>query len=304
MEDKMNNNSNLKGAIVKAVAFFDLFDYPLTLNEILRNLSVKCELEQVMQALENGINQIASADGFYFLAGRNRIIEERLKRYNFTDRKFKRALIAAKIFKFVPWIKLIAVGNLMGAQNLKDNGDIDLFIITEAKRIWLTRFFCVGAIKFLGWRPRADNSRDKICLSFFAGEDKIDFDYLRLEKDIYFIYWLAGLTPIYDAGGIYKKLIDANPWLKNELPNWRPLEPSTQRLVKSRQLGFYNDFIDIFVGGLEPQFKAWQIKIMPPVLKNLINQDSRVVANDNIIKLHANDRREDYREKYEKKIKL
>ena len=52
MNDGMENNLKIKGAIIKVVAFFGLFDWPLTVNEIWQNLSVKCSLAEVMEELE------------------------------------------------------------------------------------------------------------------------------------------------------------------------------------------------------------------------------------------------------------
>jgi len=316
MNNSMENNSNLKEAIIKVIAFFDMFDYPLTLKEVWLNLSLKCELVEVMKILDDGIDKIESSNGFYFLAGQEKNIKERLSRYNFTDRKFKRAMLASKIFKFIPWIKMIAIGNLLGAHNLKDNSDIDFFIITEDKQIWLTRFFCAGITKILGLRPRPGKSRDKICLSFYVGAKAMDLSNLMLknpprppllkgaiDEDIYFIYWLAGLTPIFDNGGVYEKFISANLWLKEYLPNWQPVNSLNQRRVKPVLSEFYHDLASLFIGGLEPQFKELQLKWLPAQLKNLMNQDSRVVINDQIIKLHANDRREEYRNKFSETMK-
>jgi len=300
------------------IAFFDLFDYPLTVKEIWLNLSLKCELNEVIEALENFISEkkkIESKNGFYFLFGRGGIAEERLRRYSFADRKFKRALLIAKIFKFIPWIKMIAVSNLLGAHNLKDSSDIDFFIAAEDKRIWLTRFFCAGAAKFLGLRPQANNSRDKICLSFYVSEKAMDLSRLMLKDapDIYFTYWLAGLTPLYGAASIYQELIKANQWLYDSLPNWPAFAKASagkrpRFWLKRRDAGsplprFYRDVVDLFMGGLEPQFKKLQLKLLPKQLKDLMNLDSRVIINDQIIKLHANDRREEYKRKYEEKIR-
>lgn len=305
------------------IAFFDMFDYALTDFEVWRMLSIERELIEVIKTLDDGIGGVERYNGFYFLAGRGAIANERLARYNFTGRKFKRAILISKIFRFIPWIKMIAVGNLLGAHNLRDNSDIDFFIIAEDKRIWLTRFFCVSMVKLLGLRPKADNSRDKICLSFYVSDKAMDLKGLMLKKyqkeknengfrlvgrndgeedDIYFIYWLAGLTPIFDSNGVYEKFISANSWLKSYLPNWRPVNPAKRRRIKPLLGEFYHDVIELLAGGLEPQFRRAQIKILPPQLKNLMNQDSRVVINDQIIKLHANDRREEYRERYLDKI--
>lgn len=276
------------------IAYFDMFDYPLTLNEIWRYLSLKSDLAEVMEAAGE------AKSGFYFLPGREAIAAERLRRYNYADRKFKRARRLAKLYKFIPWIKLIAVGNLMGAHNLRQESDIDFFIITEQKRVWLTRFFCAAAARLLRLRPGPGRTKDKICLSFFVSEGGLDLSGLMFKNppDIYFIYWLAGLTPLYDAGGVYEKLIAANGWLRGYLPNWRIKISSPKRGAGRPLARFYRDAADLFFGGLEPQFRRWQLKIMPPELKSLINLDKRVVADENVIKLHANDRRQEYRERY------
>ena len=317
MDEKSDKLLELKEAIVKTIAFFDMFDYPLTANEIWRNLGLKSELVRVMEALE-GITPLSpplsggiieSENGFYFLSGRQELVAERQKRYSAADRKFKRASRLAKIYKFIPWVKLIAIGNLMGAHNLKPESDIDFFIITEKKRIWLARFFCVALAQVLGLRPKPGKTKNKVCLSFFVSQAAMDLSGLMLAEDVYFIYWLAGLAPIYDRGGVYEEFMEKNNWLKNELPNW----PAYAEASAGKRPGFwskrrgdggpgpsefYRDLADMFFGGLEPWFKKLQLKLLPEELRQLMNLDTRVVVNDKVIKSHSNDRREEYREKF------
>ena len=312
---------DLKEAIVETVAYFDMFDFPLTGREIWQGLALKCGLAEVLASLEESRKIIEHKKGFYFLAGRSLIVEQRLARYNAADRKFKRALAVAKIYKFIPWIKMIALANLMGADNLREDSDIDLFIITEAKRIWLTRFFCVISAGILGLRPRPGNTKNKICLSFFVSEAAMDLRPLMLENlpaaslggerrskgedgvdDIYFVYWLKGLTPLYEKGGAYEKFILINGWLKNYLPNWQGQAHLSRRNAGSPRTQFYRDFVDLLFGGLEPWFKRLQLRLLSKNLRELMNRDSRVVINDSVLKLHAKDRREEYRERHAKKM--
>jgi len=327
--ENVRDEAKLKEAIFQTVAFFDMFDYPLTIFEIWQYLRFKCDIADVQKILDSrqdlrtepsAIDKIDEKNGLYFLAGRSEIYETRLKRYNFSERKFRRLSRVARIFKLIPWIKMIAMGNMIGSDNLKDGSDIDLFIVTEKKRIWITRLFCVSIIKLLRLRPVPGKEKDKICLSFFISEADLDLRSLMLDKaakplrsadrsglaafdlDVYFIYWLIMLVPVYDTQGVYKKLMHENNWVHFFMPNWRPAE-----IVRRRQAGkplpyIYKDIVDMLVGGLETNVKKWQLKIMPEVLARPLNKDTRVVANDNIIKLHANDRREEYREKFIKKV--
>ena len=297
------NKTSLQGAIVRTIAFFDLFSYPLTAEQVWKFLNVKCELGEILEILEN-MKSIEEKNGFYFLSGQEEIIKERMARYNKTDKKFKRALLIMKIFKFIPWIKMVAIGNIIGEHNLKERGDIDLFIITAKKRVWITRFFCVLITKVLRLRPTPGNTCNKICLSFFVSEDAMNLANLMMPDDIYFLHWLAGLVPIYDSNNVYEKFIDANFWLKNYLPNWQANEINYKRDAGRAKGRFYYDVVDIFFGELESRLKNYQLKIMPRKLNKIMNIDTRVMTSDSVIKLHTNDRRDYYKERLDEKLSI
>lgn len=305
---ELENKKNIGKAIVRTVAYFDIFDYPLTDFEIWRLLyKNNASLEEVGEVIkeEELKNIIAEEKGFYFLKGREEIIKKRMERYNYSDRKFKRSLKVIKFFKLVPWLKMIAVGNIMGAHNLRNEGDIDFFIITAQGRIWLARFFAIIIVKLMRLRPNLKNSKDKICLSFFISEENLDLKELMLinsekEDDTYFIYWFAGLVPIYDKNGIYDKFIKSNGWLLKYLPNFINPNILNRRKTTTARSGNYP--VNLIFSRLENFFKKWQLKIMPKEIKEIMNKDSRVLISDSIIKSHANDRRDMYRKIWEEKI--
>ena len=287
--------------IIKIIVFFDIFDYPLTAKEIWQNINLECSLQNIENILSSSnIKQLSHKDGFYFLRNRDEIIQTRLKRINFAQRKIKLTKKIVQLFKFIPWIRMVAIGNMIGANNLRDNSDIDLFIITDAKRIWLARFFCVGIAQILGVRPHKNNTRDKICLSFFVSTESLNLKKLMLkniQKDLYFTYWLAGLMPIYDTDNTYAKFTQANSWIENYLPNWQ-----AQNYKQSKKIKLYKNILDFYIGRFESSFKKFQLKIMPQNLKKLMNKDTKVVVSDSILKLHVDDRRFDFYEKYNNKI--
>lgn len=299
MNDELNHN--LEEAVLKTIVWFDIFSYPLTAYEIWQYLPIKISLSDFLQLLSSiDSNKWQEKQGFYFLLNREEIINTRLRRYNFSDRKFKIALRVSAVFRFLPFIKMIAVANIIGAHNLRNGSDIDFFIVTAPGRIWLSRFFCAGLAKVLHLRPNRKTKQDKICLSFYVSQEQLDLRTFRLDKDdVYFKYWLAGLVPIYDKGGVYDDLITANAWLKEDFPNFIAAGPHPRRFLTKKN--WLADFS--FFGNWEKIVRRLQIKIMPAALKDLINKDSRVIVNDRVIKLYLLDRRDELRLELAAKLK-
>jgi len=80
--DKQIEAKELKTAIIEVLVFFDLFNQPLTLFEIYKYLSIKATLPQILDVLESSVDIISMKNGFYFLLGRDKIVENRFKKYN------------------------------------------------------------------------------------------------------------------------------------------------------------------------------------------------------------------------------
>lgn len=276
-------NNDLREAILKTIAFFDLFEYPLTSYEIWNNLNKKVKLSEIEGILiqEKAISQ---KNGFYFLLGREEIIITRQKRHNYSVRKMKIAQHFTYLFSFCPFVKVVALANSIGQFNLRDGSDIDFFIITKARRIWLSRLYCAGLAKILNSRPTANNKKDKICLSFFISEEHSNLDDLRLKGfDPYFDYWRPNLVLLYNKGRAYQQFLFSSTHS----------DPLAERLKLPR-----NFLLDI----LEVGAKKIQLKIMPLSLKTAISNSDGVVVNDEVLKLYQVDRRREYAQKYGLKI--
>ncbi len=305
--NRKDSKQKNKEAIVKTMAFFDIFDFAPTEMEIFEFLSQKISFIRLQESLSILLsdNVIREKFGFFYFLDREEIVTHRLRRYNHSFRKIKRALWVSKLFRIVPWVKMIAVANIIGSNNSKNNGDIDFLIITKNKRIWLSRFFCVIIIKFLGLRPRISDTKDKICLSFFLTETNLSLDKYMFDnnEDIYFQFWLAGLFPLYDADKIYQRLIKSNLWLLEKMPNFIGIKPARRWRLRTIYSPFYIEVADLLLGGLEINLKSYQQKILPPAIKAPTNStDGGVVISDDILKFHVNDRRREFQKKYKQRV--
>ena len=302
LTQKSRTKKNIEEAILRVIVFFDVFSFPLTSLEIWKYIDLDCDLKDVLDVLDSE-KKWTSNGVFYFLSGREEIVSERLNRYNHSNRKLKKALRISRVFSFIPWIKMIAIGNIIGSDNLKDGSDIDFFIICEKNRVWLSRFISTSIVKVLGLRPKVNDVRDKFCLSFYIGEDAMDLKqfFLSNTEDLYFRYWFAGLKVIYEQGDIYDRFIEANQQIVESIPNWQKTRNSQDMILAKKKL-FYKDVLDLFFGGLENTFKKIQLKILPNDLREAMNKSTRVVINDSVLKMHVFDRRKIFIDKYKKNL--
>lgn len=299
----MMNNNKTQVAILKTIIFFDLFNYPLTNWEVWQYLNLEIGLASLESEIEGLLSQgiIEEKDGFYFLPGRSDLINIRRERYNFANYKIKIARRAAKLFKWLPSVKLVAVANLIGHHNLRNESDVDIFIVSSPNRLWLTRLFCTGLMKITRQRPTKDCKRNKMCLSFYAASDGLAMEGLRFKpSDPYFDHWFLGLYPVYDKDKYLAYLRFKNSWLKKVFPNSFLLQESFTNDY------FSSNFIDKFLyygaNWLNAFSKKIQLMILPKVLKELANQGTGVVLNDKILRFYVTDKRQDFLDNYNKHL--
>jgi hypothetical protein len=295
----LHNSDTIRTAILETIVRFDIFEYPLTAFEIWQYLPIKVSYAEVLSALEQN-TVLEKENGFYFLAGRKHIIVTRHTRYRDSDAKIKIARRLISLISWLPWIRLIALANVIGAHNLKKSSDLDLFIITKKNRLWLTKFTATIIVALLGLRPTAKHSKNRLCLSFLVDESGLDLKSCRYnDKDWYFSYWLAGLRPLYGSPEAYTALYSANSWLKSELPNWQISSPQPHKYfsLKNRSPKVFNA-----CNGLERISKYLHHLIMSGNLREKQNRDTAVMINDHILKLHTLDRRPDFFQRAEQKL--
>lgn len=304
-----DNKQELSLSIIKTIVFFDIFSYPLTAYEIYSYLPYKAKFKEVVDILPFllEIQIIKEKNGFYFLSERSNNYHKRFSRYHLANRKFKIAKRVAKWFSYLPFVKMVALSNLIGRHNMRDQSDIDIFIITGKNRLWLSRFFCAGLMKLLNKRPTMKNKKDKICLSFYVDSDNLDLSSLSLDnsEDWYFYYWLAGLYPLYDEGSYYLRLMQKNQWLKNYLPNIDFLisNHSYSPSLKFRSKApFIFRAIHHLLNQLEKSLKKFQLNIMPKELKEKANLSSQVVIKEGVLKLYLRDRRQEFQTMFDRKL--
>lgn len=201
-----------KQAILKTLHYADIFDYPLTAEEIKKFL-----VEPVGAAFAEILLQIGSGP-YYCLPGREGIIELRRRREVYSQPKLKKVKKVAAILTLIPWIKLIGVTGALAAGNSVEEDDLDLMIVTAPRRLWLTRGLVVSFLLLTRQYRRPGKIKDMVCPNLMLSEEALEFP----DQDLFTAHEIVQMRPIYDRENTYQKFLQANSWIKDFLPNWRP----------------------------------------------------------------------------------
>ena len=201
--------------ILKTLAYFDIFDYPLSEKELKNFLHEKVDSslfsETITQLLRDKI--VFSLNGFYALDNDPSKVERRLEG-NMRARKLLPTAqsIGSFLFKF-PYVRGVAVSGSLSKNYADKKADIDFFIIIKANRLWIARtiLHLFKKTTFLIGRQHY------YCMNYF-----IDEEALRIpEKNIYTATEVITLLPV--AGSVtINKFFEANAWSRDSFPTHAP----------------------------------------------------------------------------------
>jgi predicted nucleotidyltransferase len=215
----------VKENILATLAYFDLFNYPLTRVEIYLFLQNKYDYDFFDDALESLLlsGHIFLFDKFYTLHNDHYLVVHRLTGNKKADELIKIALRVGELLIRFPYVRGIAISGSLSKNYADEKSDIDLFIITAKNRLWIARTFmhCLKKLTFLV------KKEDYFCMNYYIDEQHLEIP----EKSIYTAIEVGTLIPL--QGDItFEKFYSANLWIKNFIPN-KIMRVSSAKPVKA-----------------------------------------------------------------------
>jgi glycosyltransferase involved in cell wall biosynthesis len=226
----LRHSSTVDVAVMKTLAFADLFDYPLSKNEIYLGLAeYDAELEEVEMALASLAfsRAIERKDSWYCLAGRSGICQARRDRNRNTTQLLKHnQRMLARICNW-PGVHAVALSGAAAFGNCKECDDIDLFLITKKQRLWLVHLSLVIFLKFTG-------QRRLFCMNYSISEDCVE----RLTENFFVAHQIAHIRPISNRDEL-DRYLERQSWIGRYLPQGGMPSPIELPVVCPSQ-GFFH----------------------------------------------------------------
>ncbi|MFQ5433831.1 MAG: hypothetical protein ACE5FD_03055 [Anaerolineae bacterium] len=208
----MDETDRLAAAIVRTVAYSDVFNYPLTAVQIHRYLEgLAAPLADVERVLAHGrlLPQNLSRRGnFFMLAGREEIAAVRQEREIISHWLWPRAARYGRLIALLPFVRMAAVTGSLTMNNADAEADTDYLIVTKKGRVWLTRALIILVVR-LARRGGID-----LCPNYILAENALAFS----DRNLYVAHEVAQMVPL-SGMDVYWRLRRVNEWTAAFLPN-------------------------------------------------------------------------------------
>jgi hypothetical protein len=276
--------------------FFSQFKRPLTLKQLRRYIwgeeLSETDLKRILKRTD------VKQSGDFYCLDEYHVLEVK-PRQKLAERFWKKTKKHAWLFANVPFIKMIVVSNTLSYDNVTENSDIDLFVVARNGRVWTTRAFLLAWMTLFGVRVRSEKKFLKFSPEMFVDESAMDLSQCALANDYHLAYWVVDFVPVWKAD-FFEEFWKSNYWLKQKLPVAYRSPNIKREFMKRDSSSWFAWGLEKILGGsfgdrIERWAKQRQIKIIEKSRERLGINPS-VILDDNVIKVHFNDKRAESRE--------
>lgn len=279
----------MQKSIYKTLCYSDVFDYPLSAEEIFIYLihphsTNKQVLFQVLnklvkkQLLETHNNQKGRGDPkntWYALPGRSQIFHYRKKRETYSNQKKKKTRKwVGEYLKKIPFIKAVYYTGAIAMQNAKKNDDIDIMVITAANQLWTTRVFTTLLLDTFAIRRKPETKHpgshnNKLCLNLYLDQNSLQMP--KNKQNLFTAHEVAQAKLIWEKDNTHQHFLFQNQWVLKFLPH-SPLpqkppideQPKTNTFLKKTIAGFIN----------QNMYKAQKLFMKPKKTHEIVTANS------------------------------
>ena len=196
--------------VLKPLLYADIFDYPLTFEEIYKFLEFEAGPEVVKNLLAQALaeQEIMLVDKYYSLAGKPHLAAIRQERLWAAQKLWPKAISYGRWIASLPFVRMVAVTGSLAVDNPRDKvDDIDFLVVTSPNRLWFCRALMILLVRY-GRRRGAH-----LCPNYILTENVLRFE----EDNLYTARELLQMTPLYGKP-VYLSLRELNAWVSDYLP--------------------------------------------------------------------------------------
>jgi hypothetical protein len=200
--------------ILKVLAYFDLFDYPVSKEELFSFLSqpadvvgFSCALERLLEA-----GRLYLTGGFYMIRNDPSLTDRRLSGNLRAQPLLETGKRISRLLYQIPFVRAIGISGSLSKNFAGEDADIDYFIITGSNRLWVARTM-MHFIKKLSYLL---GRQHWYCMNYYLDEEALEIE----EKNIFTAIELITLLPVQGMSTM-TEFCRRNEWTRDYYPNFK-----------------------------------------------------------------------------------
>lgn len=197
-------------SLLRAILYFDVFNYPITAEEAFAFAPSAVNTFSYQKSLDKLVAEglIFQLGKFYSTQNDRELVSQRIKGNALAEEKMKTARKYSLLIASFPFVRAVMLSGSISKGFMNEKSDIDYFIVTEAKRLWIVR----TALAIFR-RVFLFNSHKNLCTNYF-----IDTANLAIpDQNIFTATELCTLRPTYGSN-VIEEFQAANQWALGILP--------------------------------------------------------------------------------------
>ncbi len=225
--------------------------------DIPKGLSGTVEFAEVLAVLDKLVEsgRVVTRYGYYTLSANQGILLARWKGYQQGVWREKRIRWFVSICAVIPFVRAAGLAGSQALGVVKAGSDIDLFVITDPRWLWLPRTLVTAFFHFLGIRRYGNKIARRVCLNHYLAGTK----HMQEGRNWYTASEYCKLRPLF--GEVYiRQFQNVNrEWLQAFFPN---VQFPVLHVPKNRGVQAVVEKVIAYMGGahLEAWLGGWQSK--------------------------------------------
>jgi hypothetical protein len=232
------NFTLLRRSILRTLAYYDIFSYPLTADEIYINLgdnhTSPDEIKNELESLSSD-NIVYHKGEFFQLNNDDKYVYRRNAGNKLAEKRLKTARRVSSFISRFPFIRGILLSGSISKGFMEEDADIDYFVITHPNRVWFSRLILMIFKKIFLF-----NSKKIFCINYFVDSEHLEIE----ERNIFTATEIVTLLPTFGVN-IYKDFYAKNLWTREFYPNFPMRETNN---ILDRKNGVIKSLLEKILG--------------------------------------------------------
>jgi hypothetical protein len=194
-----------ESCILEILAYYAVFDYPLTKDDIERFFPPSAKTTSVENALSHLLTEKAvfKIDEFYLLQDNPGLVNRRKDGNLRAAQLLPKAMKIGRFLSRFPYVRGVGISGSLSKNFAHEKADFDFFIITKTDRLWVARTFMHLFKKFTFLTGR----QHYYCMNYYLDEQALKVR----DENMYTAIEVATLVPV--SGTALNDFFAANTWV-------------------------------------------------------------------------------------------